>query len=67
MKQKRVRETGTRLLTNPAPGDDDAARPSDPGRIDRARTRIAEDFYSRAHVRNRILKALLELLDDEEA
>ena len=35
-------------------------------RIGLARSRIALDYYSRAHVRNRILKAILERMDADD-
>jgi hypothetical protein len=35
-------------------------------RIDLARSRIARDYYNQSHVRNRILKALLEMMDLED-
>jgi len=40
-----------------------AADPPDLEKVELVKSRIAGNYYDQAHVRNRILKALLETLD----
>lgn len=48
----------------PMHGTSGAAPDEPPPRVDIIRARIASDYYGQAHVRERILKALLEFLNE---
>lgn len=44
-------------------GETGTADPTLPRTVDRARQRIAGDFYKQTHVQEKIVRALLEMLD----
>jgi hypothetical protein len=63
MTEKDVRKSGQTLRGTVSNGETGTADPTLPRPVDRARQRIAGDFYKQTHVQEKIVRALLEMLD----
>lgn len=63
MTEKSVGKSGRTTRGTASNGETGTADPTLPRPVERARQRIAGDFYKQTHVQEKIVRALLEMLD----